>query len=77
MIGEHLRLQVAGLTNNSCVPEAAFLRHCVLEHRDLGNHVLEVAKVGEGRGRQGGDTGGDILTASSETDGMRSRGRHT
>ena len=34
------------MTNNSCLPEATFLRHCVFEHRDLGKQVLEVAKVG-------------------------------
>ncbi|KAF5199021.1 Protein-tyrosine sulfotransferase, partial [Thalictrum thalictroides] len=36
--------QVAGLTNNSFLPEAHEVRHCVREYQSLGKYVLEVAK---------------------------------
>ncbi|XP_030546225.1 protein-tyrosine sulfotransferase-like [Rhodamnia argentea] len=36
--------QVAGLTNNSYFPESREVRHCVTQHKVLGQHVLEVAK---------------------------------
>ena len=38
-------LQVAGLTNNSYVPESHEVRSCVHKHHSLGKHVLDVAKV--------------------------------
>ncbi|PIA37348.1 hypothetical protein AQUCO_03000148v1 [Aquilegia coerulea] len=36
--------QVAGLTNNSCLPDAHEVRHCVRKYQSLGKYVLEVAK---------------------------------
>ncbi|XP_056165601.1 protein-tyrosine sulfotransferase-like, partial [Syzygium oleosum] len=36
--------QVAGLTNNSYFPESHEVRHCVMQHKVLGQHVFEVAK---------------------------------
>ncbi|XAR59745.1 Protein-tyrosine sulfotransferase [Bertholletia excelsa] len=36
--------QIAGLTNNSYLPESHDVRHCVLKHESLGEYVLEVAK---------------------------------
>ncbi|OAE18097.1 hypothetical protein AXG93_2899s1260 [Marchantia polymorpha subsp. ruderalis] len=36
--------QIAGLTNNSCSPEAKQIRACVVDHQHLGRFVLEVAK---------------------------------
>ncbi|KAL0534053.1 hypothetical protein IC582_028330 [Cucumis melo] len=36
--------QIAGLTNNSYLAEAHEIRHCVQEHKSLGQHVLHVAK---------------------------------
>lgn len=36
--------QVAGLTNNSYFMESHEVRHCVQQYRNLGAHVLEVAK---------------------------------
>ncbi|KAL0797489.1 hypothetical protein Bca101_052663 [Brassica carinata] len=36
--------QIAGLTNNSHLAEAHEVRHCVQKHKNLGEHVLQVAK---------------------------------
>ncbi|THG13445.1 hypothetical protein TEA_020982 [Camellia sinensis var. sinensis] len=36
--------QIAGLTNNSYLPESHEVRRCVLKHQTLGEYVLEVAK---------------------------------
>ncbi|XP_052175136.1 protein-tyrosine sulfotransferase isoform X4 [Diospyros lotus] len=36
--------QIAGLTNNSNLPESHDVRNCVLKHQSLGEYVLEVAK---------------------------------
>lgn len=36
--------QIAGLTNNSYLPEAHEIRHCVQKHKSLAQHVLHVAK---------------------------------
>ncbi|XP_022152919.1 protein-tyrosine sulfotransferase isoform X2 [Momordica charantia] len=36
--------QIAGLTNNSYLAESHEIRHCVQEHKSLGQHVLHVAK---------------------------------
>ncbi|KAK6936056.1 hypothetical protein RJ641_033086 [Dillenia turbinata] len=36
--------QVAGLTNNSYLPESHEVRHCVQRYQSLGAYVLEVAK---------------------------------
>ncbi|KAJ0236001.1 Protein-tyrosine sulfotransferase [Hirschfeldia incana] len=36
--------QIAGLTNNSHLAEAHEVRHCVQKYRNLGEHVLQVAK---------------------------------
>ncbi|XP_022969657.1 protein-tyrosine sulfotransferase-like [Cucurbita maxima] len=36
--------QIAGLTNNSYLAESHEIRHCVQEHKSLGQHVLDVAK---------------------------------
>lgn len=36
--------QVAGLTNNSYIEGAGYLRKCVIDYPDLGHHVLNVAK---------------------------------
>ncbi|KAK6926785.1 hypothetical protein RJ641_008504, partial [Dillenia turbinata] len=36
--------QVAGLTNNSYLPESHKVRHCVQRYQSLGAYVLEVAK---------------------------------
>lgn len=37
--------QIAGLTNNSHLPEAHEVRHCVQKYKSLGELVLQVAKV--------------------------------
>ncbi|KAK4756482.1 hypothetical protein SAY87_006609 [Trapa incisa] len=37
-------LQIAGLTNNSYYDGAHEVRHCIIEFKELGVHVLEVAK---------------------------------
>ncbi|EOY34382.1 Tyrosylprotein sulfotransferase isoform 1 [Theobroma cacao] len=36
--------QIAGLTNNSYLPEAHEVRHCVEKYKKLGEYVLQVAK---------------------------------
>lgn len=36
--------QIAGLTNNSYLPESHEVRHCVQKYKILGQHVLRVAK---------------------------------
>ncbi|XP_038893834.1 protein-tyrosine sulfotransferase isoform X2 [Benincasa hispida] len=36
--------QIAGLTNNSYLTESHEIRHCIQEHKSLGQHVLHVAK---------------------------------
>ncbi|KAK3442310.1 hypothetical protein EUGRSUZ_B02508 [Eucalyptus grandis] len=36
--------QIAGLTNNSYIPESHEVRHCIMQHKELGEIVLEVAK---------------------------------
>ncbi|XVF46327.1 hypothetical protein PTKIN_Ptkin03bG0018400 [Pterospermum kingtungense] len=36
--------QIAGLTNNSYLPESHEVRHCVEKHKNLGQYVLQVAK---------------------------------
>ncbi|CAI5490184.1 unnamed protein product [Closterium sp. Naga37s-1] len=37
--------QLAGITNNSVLPEAKRLRQCVLQHPDLGGEMLKLAKA--------------------------------
>ncbi|CAI5472128.1 unnamed protein product, partial [Closterium sp. Yama58-4] len=37
--------QLAGITNNSVLPEAKRLRQCVLQHPDLGGDMLKLAKA--------------------------------
>ena len=41
----HIISQIAGLTNNSRLSEAHEVRHCVQKYRNLGEPVLQVAKV--------------------------------
>ncbi|PKA59254.1 Protein-tyrosine sulfotransferase [Apostasia shenzhenica] len=36
--------QLAGLTNNSCLPESHLVRQCVRRYPALGSYVLEIAK---------------------------------
>ncbi|XVF05692.1 hypothetical protein REPUB_Repub05bG0194400 [Reevesia pubescens] len=36
--------QIAGLTNNSYLPESHEVRHCVEKYKNLGEYVLQVAK---------------------------------
>ncbi|KAE8692913.1 Protein-tyrosine sulfotransferase [Hibiscus syriacus] len=37
--------QIAGLTNNSYLPKSHEVRHCVDKYHNLGNYVLQVAKI--------------------------------
>ncbi|XP_056166146.1 protein-tyrosine sulfotransferase [Syzygium oleosum] len=44
IIHNGLTFQIAGLTNNSYFAESHEVRHCVMQHEELGELVLEVAK---------------------------------
>ncbi|KAF8039835.1 hypothetical protein BT93_B2143 [Corymbia citriodora subsp. variegata] len=44
IIHNGVTFQIAGLTNNSYFAESHEVRHCVVQHKELGELVLEVAK---------------------------------
>ncbi|KAF3772205.1 Protein-tyrosine sulfotransferase [Nymphaea thermarum] len=44
LVHNAVTLQVAGLTENSCLQESHAIRRCIRMHPSLGNYVLDVAK---------------------------------
>ncbi|KAF3780089.1 Protein-tyrosine sulfotransferase [Nymphaea thermarum] len=45
LVHNAVTLQVAGLTETSCLQESHAIRHCIRMHHSLGNYVLDVAKI--------------------------------